>query len=1143
MKEIKWNEIPKEFQGRFIESLAKKDLVFKTDEANPDLLNLEVHVKSSTNPNMNNSRKSDIEKIQKSFKNPEPDNKQPSRPYSIAAINRLHNGGTKDTCSKTPKKILVHKTPKNLTKTPRRTPHKQTNGIRYHDKARADPEAKINKSELLNKSNLKQKFCDGQANSFDKIELELIGDAQDKEYFYKRQLEKIKFSSDDPDLIKIQNMLQMDSFVSYPNSVKKDQNELIKNSSNEQPPILNELRIDDNNANSNVQPKPQKSLNKKRQSSGLVNPKTKKDRDSLDNFFELDSEEKAQKDAFWEKENVAPSAKDLSKKSVSNQNNFKKKSMRDNVVEENLIDKDYNEDSESQYQLDIIQQPDLLSIATSKNSCVSTDKNQKIQMPISGTLRSSLKITSITNTPELRPKKISLASRPASRVSSKCDYNQIDPKVDCWLGSEKTPNVPRPSSKSKIQDNQNQTKEKRSSGIPRLRESSDIILEFEPTVEKPKPQKGIIDNCTGNKDHQASNSKMLGKGKSNYSIEKNMKVQSPVKSPHKKNLEKFIGTAGLFDFESSKRLEACSKTKKVITQDQPEFHNSSGHKNQSRSQSPLKKSKFTKRPWHQGQTAQYKENWKNNAKNFKGTIDYKQKLGLDDNYVEEDCRSRGLPQKCSSKNVNDIYDLKNGERQSPTFRTTNQKLKTGLHTNSFASSKQPLTNIKKNRHQDLDNENFGRYQPTDASLLKQEDFRHAIKVSNKFGYNSISPIKTSIIPITPTIPKKISKKTPKYNECHIKLTGEKYIIEEYVDDANKLQNRNYKLEPKKKDYRRSNTPERVENLDSEELKTYYANLTRKCNDDYRVYTRKHGGVFTSDKAREIESQYVKDKGSFDGQRGYSRSGNCAIKPSKILKTESEKNNDFILIDLSNYCEGVPGNGTSKISQNKDQNVNINNWENWGQGNAEDMKKCWNGFYTDENNVLRQLNFDSLMIEFTGNIVGNGSDHNGEFRIFGCINERSEVEFTKESCETKTGIEFKGSIGVDGKIIGFCEYCHGNKGEFELTPNLKEYSGNFKQNDEEFEMKFYLNFDSENKAVYGYGQDDIGAFSIKGDIEPINEDNDGGKKLLASVNFVKRYFGKHSVVYIGYSDTDIMVIKGKWAIPDSNEEGNFTLMEI
>lgn len=95
-----------------------------------------------------------------------------------------------------------------------------------------------------------------------------------------------------------------------------------------------------------------------------------------------------------------------------------------------------------------------------------------------------------------------------------------------------------------------------------------------------------------------------------------------------------------------------------------------------------------------------------------------------------------------------------------------------------------------------------------------------------------------------------------------------------------------------------------------------------------------------------------------------------------------------------------------------------------------------------------------------------------------------------------------------------------------------WKGWYEQHGSKHNMSF-KDFQIDDEGIIaGEGNDEVGDFSIKGEIQ-----DDGALK------FTKTYIGKHSIVYTGQFDDDF--IKGKWVIdkPNFNANGNFELEQI
>jgi hypothetical protein len=92
--------------------------------------------------------------------------------------------------------------------------------------------------------------------------------------------------------------------------------------------------------------------------------------------------------------------------------------------------------------------------------------------------------------------------------------------------------------------------------------------------------------------------------------------------------------------------------------------------------------------------------------------------------------------------------------------------------------------------------------------------------------------------------------------------------------------------------------------------------------------------------------------------------------------------------------------------------------------------------------------------------------------------------------------------------------------FEMSRAEKSWSGVYVQDGNEIPMAFnHMNI--WNNLIEGRGSDEVGEFTISGDLKPNGQ-----------VNFVKQYIGQHSVQYEGQY-VDNKIISGQWKIPSNN----------
>lgn len=109
-----------------------------------------------------------------------------------------------------------------------------------------------------------------------------------------------------------------------------------------------------------------------------------------------------------------------------------------------------------------------------------------------------------------------------------------------------------------------------------------------------------------------------------------------------------------------------------------------------------------------------------------------------------------------------------------------------------------------------------------------------------------------------------------------------------------------------------------------------------------------------------------------------------------------------------------------------------------------------------------------------------------------------------------------------------------KDSFEIYIFFQNWKGFYIDNEIKQKMSLELNVSEE--GVYGIGSDDIGKFNIKGMYNSKEK----------TMKFVKQYFGKHRIYYVGNTNSDnhTVICKGKWLIDieddSENLEGTFEI---
>jgi len=196
---------------------------------------------------------------------------------------------------------------------------------------------------------------------------------------------------------------------------------------------------------------------------------------------------------------------------------------------------------------------------------------------------------------------------------------------------------------------------------------------------------------------------------------------------------------------------------------------------------------------------------------------------------------------------------------------------------------------------------------------------------------------------------------------------------------------------------------------------------------------------------------------------------------------------------------------------------------WGQS-SDEQKVNWNGYYV-QGGAQNEMFLENLQIDFEGGINGGGDDVCGAFSIVGSLND--DGTFTFEKAYSEYSVMYNGLM--EGTALrGMWSLAGQAEEEFEIKLVSSGWTGHFEQGGDQNDME--LNMGVSGGCVFGTGNDDVGCFILRGH-------SDG-----TEFNFVKKYIGKHQVLYFGESRGDRKkVVKGKWTIPD-NCEGTFKLKQ-
>jgi len=204
--------------------------------------------------------------------------------------------------------------------------------------------------------------------------------------------------------------------------------------------------------------------------------------------------------------------------------------------------------------------------------------------------------------------------------------------------------------------------------------------------------------------------------------------------------------------------------------------------------------------------------------------------------------------------------------------------------------------------------------------------------------------------------------------------------------------------------------------------------------------------------------------------------------------------------------------------------NSGNWgsqqHNQGMGSGGHLSP-WKGWFA-QNGQKTDMHFQNFRVEMNGKIWGSGSDNVGQFQISGNMKPHNQrLTFHKKYMGQHT-VVYNGRMEgnhITGKwdIPGNCS------GNFNMRLDAPRWTGAFWQNGQATQM--VLDMAVTQQGVTGYGQDEVGCFTIAGETHG------------NVVNFVKQYWGKHAVHYSGQWHGQN--IEGEWQIP-GNCNGHFKL---
>jgi len=200
----------------------------------------------------------------------------------------------------------------------------------------------------------------------------------------------------------------------------------------------------------------------------------------------------------------------------------------------------------------------------------------------------------------------------------------------------------------------------------------------------------------------------------------------------------------------------------------------------------------------------------------------------------------------------------------------------------------------------------------------------------------------------------------------------------------------------------------------------------------------------------------------------------------------------------------------------------NNHQNWGsKAHSSNFMSPWKGWFA-QGGSKTNMHFANFRIETSGKIWGSGSDNVGNFQISGNMKPHNQrLSFHKQYQGAHT-VEYKGRM-EGNHITGNWEIPGNCSGNFNMRLDAPRWEGAFWQNGSPTQM--VLDMAVSQQGVSGYGQDEVGCFTIAGETQGNH------------VNFVKQYWGKHAVHYSGQWHGQ--QIEGEWQIP-GNCQGHFKL---
>ena len=185
-------------------------------------------------------------------------------------------------------------------------------------------------------------------------------------------------------------------------------------------------------------------------------------------------------------------------------------------------------------------------------------------------------------------------------------------------------------------------------------------------------------------------------------------------------------------------------------------------------------------------------------------------------------------------------------------------------------------------------------------------------------------------------------------------------------------------------------------------------------------------------------------------------------------------------------------------------------------NVYNHNVVWKGTYRQDemDYIMAWTNFSAA----PGQVLrGKGMDDIGEFVLQGYVEPNGAAHFEKQYLGKHT-VLYDGLLQGD-RISGTWNL-QGLSDTFEMSIADKSWSGVYMQDGKEIFMVFkHMNI--WNNLIEGRGSDEVGEFTISGDLKPNGQ-----------VNFVKQYIGQHSVQYEGQY-VDNKIISGQWKIPSNN----------